>query len=220
MPGLRTDGSPVNMSELPAALEQAHRARNERSAETLSLLRTEIAAGRSPALPVMIGGGAALQGRDASTLVVNARGRWHVDPIEAIVQSADQVRHLYTSGIGDPYQFAEPRQRLPLEAIQLWQDTLAARGPLIDGQAELTIDDQGRMAALVRPSDGSEPLTVQVEGQPVIATGVPPEIVPGAPARCPRSRKQPACWPSTLPRTGRSSPSRCWTSRPPAPRSA
>lgn len=185
MPGLAADGSPITMPELPAALERAHQARNDRSALTLSGLRAEIAAGGSPSLPVMIGGGAALQGRDASTLVVNARGRWHVDPITAIVQSADQVRHLYTSGIGDPYQFAEPRQRLPLEAIQLWQDTLAARGPLIDGQAELTIDEQGRLAALIRPSDGSELLTVQVEGQPVIATGVPPEIVPGASRQVP-----------------------------------
>ena len=128
----------------------------------------------------MIGGGAALAGRDPDVLVVDGRGRWHVDPIPGIVQSVDQVRLLADSGMGDPYQVAGPRERVPLTAIQLWEDQAAVRGPLIDGLARLSVDHTGRLVADIQPLDGSQPLRVEVDGTPVVATGVPPEIVPGA----------------------------------------
>lgn len=147
MPGLRADGTPVPREELGQAAAAVAEQRTALSGRTLDELRAEQATlpeGRHPQRQIMIGGGAALAGRDPDVLLVDARGRWHVDPIEAIVQSADQVRHLRQSGMGDPYQFADPQQRVPLPALQLWEDTAAARGPLVDGHAGLGIGAEGR----------------------------------------------------------------------------
>jgi hypothetical protein len=165
-----------------AALRAAER-RDRQSARTLTALRLEAEAlpsGRLPKMAVMIGGGAALAGRDPNALLIDGRGRWHIDPIPSIVQSADQVQHLYESGLGDPHQFAGPRERVPLTAIQLWEDTAAARGPLIDGIARFDVDESGRLVADIEPIDGSDPIRLEVDGSPVVATGIPPEIVPGA----------------------------------------
>ncbi|CAL9672746.1 hypothetical protein SUDANB176_07528 (plasmid) [Streptomyces sp. enrichment culture] len=188
MPGLRPDDTPVPRDELEQAAAAAARERTVLSSRTLDELRAEQAAlpeGRYPSYEIMIGGGAALAGRDPNVLLVDARGRWHVDPIEAIVQSADQVRHLRQSGMGDPYQFADPQQRVPLPALQLWEDTAAARGPLVDGRAELSISAEGRLIAEITPADGSPPVKVEVQGSPLIATGIPPEIIPGASRQVP-----------------------------------
>ncbi|MEX2985631.1 hypothetical protein [Streptomyces sp. C36] len=183
MPGLRPDGTPVPREELGQAAAVAAEQRTALSGRTLDQLRAEQATlpeGRYPQREVMIGGGAALAGRDPDVLLVDARGRWHVDPIKAIVQSADQVRHLRQSGMGDPYQFADPKQRVPLPALQLWEDTAAARGPLVDGRANLSINAAGRLVAEISPADGSEPIRIEVKGSPLVATGIPPEIIPGA----------------------------------------
>jgi hypothetical protein len=51
---------------------------------------------------------------------------------------------------------------------------------LIDGLARLSVDDAGRLVADIHALDGSPPLRVEVDGTPLVATGVPPEIVPGA----------------------------------------
>ncbi|WP_371681441.1 hypothetical protein [Streptomyces sp. NBC_01276] len=188
MPGLRPDGTPVPREELDQAAAEAARQRTELSTRTLAELRARQAAlpeGRHPRFEIMIGGGAALAGRDPGALLVDARGRWHVDPIVAIVQSADQVRHLRQSGMGDPYQFAGPKDRVPLAALQLWEDTAAARGPVIDGRAELSIGAEGRLIAEIIPADGSPPVKVEVQGTPLVATGIPPEIIPGADRRVP-----------------------------------
>ncbi|MFF6998032.1 hypothetical protein ACFY93_24145 [Streptomyces sp. NPDC008313] len=183
MPGRRADGTPIPREELGQAVAAAAEQRTALSAHTLDQLRAEQATlpeGRYPQREIMIGGGASLAGRDPDVLLVDARGRWHVDPIEAIVQSADQVRHLRESGMGDPYQFADPQQRVPLPALQLWEDTAAARGPLVDGRAGLSIGEEGRLIAEISPADGSPPVRVEVQGSPLVATGIPPEIVPGA----------------------------------------
>lgn len=173
----------LDAEELAAAALAAAKVRDERSAQTLGSLREfaeGLAPGDLPKVRLMIGGGAALAGRDPDVLVVDGRGRWHVDPIPGIVQSVDQVRLLADSGMGDPYQVAGPRERVPLTAIQLWEDQAAVRGPLIDGLARLSVDHTGRLVADIQPLDGSQPLRVEVDGTPVVATGVPPEIVPGA----------------------------------------
>ncbi|WP_369261260.1 hypothetical protein [Streptomyces sp. R35] len=183
MPGLRADGTPIPREELARAAAEVAEQRTALSGRTLDALRAEQATlpeGRYPQRQIMIGGGAALAGRDPDVLLVDARGRWHVDPIEAIVQSADQVRHLRQSGMGDPYQFADPQQRVPLPALQLWEDTAAARGPLVDGRAGLGIGAEGRLIAEITPADGSSPVKVEVQGSPLVATGIPPEIIPGA----------------------------------------
>ncbi|MEU5811522.1 hypothetical protein [Streptomyces sp. NPDC047718] len=192
MPGLRPDGTPIPREALQAFAEEAARQRTDLSSRTLAALREQQAGlpeGRYPQFPVMIGGGAALAGRDPDALLIDARGRWHVDPIVAIVQSADQVRHLRQSGMGDPYQFAGPQERVPLPALQLWEDTAAARGPLVDGRAELSIGAEGRLIAEIVPADGSAPVKVEVVGSPLIATGIPPEIIPGANRQLPTVRE-------------------------------
>ncbi|MFJ2566574.1 hypothetical protein ACIO02_27195 [Streptomyces sp. NPDC087568] len=188
MPGLRSDGTPVPRDGLEQASAAAGQARTDLSSRTLDELRAEQAVlpeGRYPRHEIMIGGGAALAGRDPNVLLVDARGRWHVDPIKAIVQSADQVRHLRQSGMGDPYQFADAQQRVPLPALQLWEDTAATRGPLVDGRAELHISAEGRLIAEITPADGSPSVKVEIQGSPLIATGIPPEIIPGASRQVP-----------------------------------
>ncbi|MGQ4382597.1 hypothetical protein [Streptomyces sp. SAS_270] len=183
VPGLRSDGTPVPGPELAAAAATAAEQRTALSTQTLDQLRAEQAMlpeGRHPQREIMIGGGAALAGRDPFVTLVDARGRWHVDPIEAIVQSADQVRHLRESGMGDPYQVAQPQERVPLGALQMWEDTAAARGPLVDGKASLGIGAEGRLIAEISPGDGSPPVKIEVQGSPLVATGIPPEIIPGA----------------------------------------
>ncbi|MGO4462735.1 hypothetical protein AB4039_36440 [Streptomyces sp. M-16] len=192
MPGLRPDGTPVAREELSRSAAEAARQRTELSSRTLASLREQQAGlpeGRYPQFPVMIGGGAALAGRDPDALLIDARGRWHVDPIRAIVQSADQVRHLRQSGMGDPYQFADPQERVPLPALQLCEDTAAARGPPVDGRAQLSIGTEGRLIAEITPADGSAPVKVEVQGSRLIATGIPPEIVPGANRQVPTVRE-------------------------------
>ncbi|MFE2849751.1 hypothetical protein ACFXJO_01270 [Streptomyces lavendulae] len=192
MPGLRPDGTPVPREELNRSAAEAAQERTDLSSRTLAALREQQARlpeGRYPEYPVMIGGGAALAGRDPDALLIDARGRWHVDPIRAIVQSADQVRHLRQSGMGDPYQFADPQERVPLPALQLWEDTAAVRGPLIDGRAQLSVGAEGRLIAEIVPADGSAPVRVEVRGAPLIATGIPPEIIPGANRQVPTARE-------------------------------
>jgi hypothetical protein len=174
--------------ELPDAVRRAGEDRAAASSRTVAELAAEAATlppGRYPRRKLMIGGGAALAGRDPDMLVVDSRGRWHVDPITAIVQSADQVRHLGPTGFGDPYQFAAPRERVPIDALRLWEHTAAMRGPVIDGHCHLSVDEHGRLLATVAPVDGTPALTVEVQGAPIVATGVPPEIIPGCSRQIP-----------------------------------
>ncbi|MEV6281599.1 hypothetical protein [Kribbella sp. NPDC051770] len=172
----------LSAEELAVAARQAAVARDQHSMRTIDSLRkfaADLPSGQLPKVRLMIGGGAALAGREADVLLVDGRGRWHVDPIPGIVQSADQVRQLRASGLGDPYDVTGPRERVPLTAIQLWEDQAAARGPLIDGTAELAVDASGRLVADISPLDGSAPIRIEVDGTPVVATGVPAEIIPG-----------------------------------------
>ncbi|MCM3920251.1 hypothetical protein ND748_00920 [Frankia sp. AiPs1] len=178
----------LSRHELPDAVRRAGEERAAASSRTVAELAAEAATlppGRYPRRKLMIGGGAALAGRDPDMLVVDSRGRWHVDPITAIVQSADQVRHLGPTGFGDPYQFAAPRERVPIDALRLWEHSAAVRGPVVDGQCHLSVDDHGRLLATVAPLDGSPALTVEVQGSPIVATGVPPEIIPGCSRQIP-----------------------------------
>ncbi|MGW1004937.1 hypothetical protein [Streptomyces sp. NPDC002520] len=184
MPGLRPDGSPIPRAELATAAAEAAEARTRASRTTVEQLRAEAATtGQWPSRKVVVGGGASLVGRDPDALLVDARGRWHLDPGEGIVQSADQVRDMRLTGLGDAHQFGAATGRVPRDAVRLWEDTLAVRGPVIDGQARLIAADDGRLYAQIRPNgspaDGSQDLYVRVEGAPTVATGLPPEMVPG-----------------------------------------
>ncbi|MFF3452139.1 hypothetical protein ACFYXJ_33925 [Streptomyces sp. NPDC002667] len=184
LPGLRPDGSPVPREELAAAAARAADGRTRAGAATLDELRAEIAAtGEWPTRQVVVGGGASLVGRDPGALLVDARGRWHLDPGEGIVQSPDQTRDMRANGLGDAHQFADPTSRVPRDAVRLWEDQLAVRGPLVDGTAALVPGPDGRLYAHIRPADGSPELYVKVEGTPTVATGLPPEMVPGVDRR-------------------------------------
>lgn len=184
---MRPDGTPHTREELSAASNEAARQRTTVGQETLDQLRAEAASlsdGRYPQRQIMIGGGGSLAGRDPDVLLVDARGRWHVDPIKGIVQSADQVRHLREVG-WNPYQFGDPKDRVSLSTLQLWEDTAAASGPLVDGRATLSLSEEGRLLAEITPMDGSPPVRVEVVGTPLVATGVPPEVVPGVDRQVP-----------------------------------
>ncbi|WP_217245557.1 hypothetical protein [Streptomyces sp. AC602_WCS936] len=184
LPGFRPDGTAIPRAELATAAAEAAATRTEVSRSTLEQLRAEAAAtGEWPTRQVVIGSGASLVGRDPDALLIDARGRWHLDPGEGIVQSADQVRDMHLTGLGDAHQFGDATSRVPRDAVRLWEDTLAVRGPVVDGRARLVAADDGRLYAHVRPNDAaadrSQDMYVRVEGIPTIATGLPPEMVPG-----------------------------------------
>lgn len=184
LPGLRPDGSPVPREELAGAAAQAADRRTRDGAATLDQLRAETAAtGEWPTRQVVIGGGASLVGRDPQALLVDARGRWHLDPGQGIVQSPDQTRDMRANGMGDAHQFADPTSRVPRDAVRLWEDQLAVRGPVVDGTAALVPGQDGHLYAHIRPGDGSPDVYVKVEGTPTVATGLPPEMVPGVDRR-------------------------------------
>ncbi|WP_211259869.1 hypothetical protein [Streptomyces violens] len=167
-------------STVGESAQQEAAARSARSAATERQLRDEALwqGGRVRPRPVMIGGGAALTGRDEDMLLVDAVGRWHLDPGAGLVQSADQDRDLRQVGL-DPYADSGPKERVSILATRAWEDRLAARGPLVDGYGQLSLDKNGRLVTRIEPLSGGEPLTVEVAGTPVIATGLTPEVVPG-----------------------------------------
>ncbi|MGC4986180.1 hypothetical protein ACLQ18_37255 [Streptomyces sp. DT193] len=184
LPGFRPDGFPVPREELAAAAAQAADQRTRAGAATLAELRAETATtGEWPTRQVAIGGGASLVGRDPQALLVDARGRWHLDPGQGIVQSPDQTRDMRANGLGDAHQFADPTARVPRDAVRLWEDQLAVRGPVVDGTAALVPGQDGHLYAHIRPGDGSPDVYVKVEGTPTVATGLPPEMVPGVDRR-------------------------------------
>ncbi|HEU5332017.1 MAG TPA: hypothetical protein VFU73_04625 [Actinocrinis sp.] len=173
---------PARMQELA---DTATAQRAEKSQETLAELRRQAVEtakiGGYPKVSFEAGGGAALSGRDPGALLVDDRGRWQSDNGDRIAQTADQLRNLRQTGLGDPYQFVGeggPGARVPLEAVRYWEDSIAAQGPVIDGTATFRREN-GKLLADISPSDGSPTLTVEVEGAPVIASGFPPEIIPG-----------------------------------------
>jgi hypothetical protein len=175
--------SPERAREL--ALEAAV-ARANKSAETLASLRAQ-AHGLPPGErvkiqgDVQIGGGAALAARDPNALLVDARGRWQADASDRIAQTANQLKGLKDAGIGDPFQFAEPNERVPMSAVKYWEDSIAAQGPVIDGEVtRVAIDDHGKTILTIKPKDGPA-IEVEVEGNISTATGFPVERLPGTP---------------------------------------
>lgn len=70
-------------------------------------LEGRLAEGQLPLRKVVIGGGASLTGRDPEALLVDGAGRWHLDPGDGIVQSADQDRDLSQWMGVDPYAAVE-----------------------------------------------------------------------------------------------------------------
>jgi hypothetical protein len=180
-PGQRI--TPERAHEMAA---EAAQARARKSAETIHGLRAEAAhlpAGQYPKIQdAQIGGGASLAARDPEALLIDTRGRWQADAGDRIAQTANQLAGLKAAGIGDPFQFAEPNERVPMSAVRYWEDSIAAQGPVIDGQVTgVAIDDHGRTVVTIQPSDGGPPLHVEVDGNIAAATGFPVERIPGTP---------------------------------------
>jgi len=173
-------------SEADMAKEAAE-ARQKKSDEVVARLRAEAATlpeGKFPKVKdPQIGGGAAVAALTPGQLFVDARGRWQKDASSHIAQTAHQLGGIKQSGIGDPSQFAKSGDRVSLDAINFMQDSIAAQADVINGTANMTLDDQGRMILTIQPLDADgkpsgAPIKLEIEGTPVVASGFPPENVP------------------------------------------
>lgn len=187
MPGYDQNGLPLPRDQLATAATQWAEYRAQISTRTEQAIEGQLAQAEFPTRRVVIGGGASLTGRDPDALLIDAAGRWHLDPGRGIVQSADQDRDLAQWMGVDPHSTVEhPGDRLPIEAVRVWEDQLATRGDVVNGHARLRLGRSGELLAEIqRPApDGAEPpppLWVACDGTPSIATGLTPEVVPGMP---------------------------------------
>ncbi|MFF9034541.1 hypothetical protein ACF090_03610 [Streptomyces sp. NPDC014892] len=187
MPGYDQNGLPLPRDQLKAASVQWAEYRAQISARTERTIEEQLAREEFPSRRVVIGGGASLTGRDPDALLIDAAGRWHLDPGQGIVQSADQDRDLAQWMGVDPHSTVEhPGHRVPIDAVRIWEDQLATRGDVVNGHARLRLGPNGELLAEIqRPAeDGREappPLWVACDGVPSIATGLTPEVVPGMP---------------------------------------
>ncbi|MEU6663648.1 hypothetical protein [Streptomyces sp. NPDC046821] len=130
-------------------------------------------------VPVMIGGGPAVLARPDGALLVSASGDLfhHSEPDARLAQSADMLRELDRHGF-DPYKYAAPAERVPALAVRVWLDHLAVQGPTIDGGAYIALNMERKLVAVIHPNKG-EPLMLEVDGIPVVAQGLPSQVVPG-----------------------------------------
>ncbi|MFI7295455.1 hypothetical protein [Streptomyces sp. NPDC050121] len=187
LPGYDQNGLPLPRDQLKAASVQWAEYRAQVSERTVQALEGQLAAGQLPLRKVVIGGGASLTGRDPDALLIDGVGRWHLDPGNGIVQSADQDRDLARWMGVDPYSAVDdPRDRVSIHAVRVWEDQLATQGDLVNGRARLRLGRDGELLAEVRKfdQDGKEsetPLWVACDGTPSIATGLTPDVVPGMP---------------------------------------
>ncbi|MEU1186891.1 hypothetical protein [Streptomyces sp. NPDC005859] len=187
MPGYDQNGLPLPRDELQPAAERWAEYRAQVSERTVQALEGQLAEGRLPLRKVAIGGGASLTGRDPEALLVDGVGRWHLDPGDGIVQSADQDRDLARWMGVDPYSAVEdPRHRVSIHAVRVWEDQLATQGDVVNGRARLRLGRDGELLVEIRKfgPDGQEsgtPLWVACDGTPSVATGLTPDAVPGMP---------------------------------------
>ncbi|WP_329219464.1 hypothetical protein OG352_23205 [Streptomyces sp. NBC_01485] len=187
LPGYDQNGLPLPRDQLKPAAERWAEYRAQVSERTVQALEGQLAGGQLPRRKVVIGGGASLTGRDPEALLVDGAGRWHLDPGNGIVQSADQDRDLAQWMGVDPYAAVEdPRQRVSIHAVRIWEDQLATQGDVVNGRARLRLGNDGELLTEVRKfdQDGKEsgtPLWVACDGTPSVATGLTPDVVPGTP---------------------------------------
>ncbi|MFF3620807.1 hypothetical protein [Streptomyces sp. NPDC002467] len=128
---------------------------------------------------IMIGGGPAALARPVGALLVDdCGGLFHRGVLGYLGHSPDQLRDLNRCGF-DPYAYAAPMGRVPTTAVRMWLDQLATSGPLLNGTAELAVDEERRLVAVIHPAGAPDPVMVDVEGIPTLAPGLPPQFVPG-----------------------------------------
>ncbi|MFJ3878661.1 hypothetical protein ACIPW5_14495 [Streptomyces sp. NPDC090077] len=183
LPGYDQNGLPLPRDGLGKAAAQEWAAwREHRSGQATQMLGEQNAAGETPHRRVRIGGGASLSGRGPEELLIDAVGRWHDDPGAGIVQSADQDRDLAHWMGADPYAVvSDPRDRVPIKAVRVWEDRLATQGDVVNGHGQLRLGPDGQLITEIQPASGGAPLRVSCDGIPVVATGLTPEVVPGMP---------------------------------------
>lgn len=178
-------GQRVSLARAQELAQTAEALRARKSAETITRLRAEaaaLAAGQYPRVrDVQIGGGASLAARDTAALLIDKRGRWQADASDRIAQTAAQLAGIKRAGLGDPFQFAEPNERVPMSAVRYWEDSIAAQGPVINGEVTSIAHQEGKTVITVAPSDGGAELLLEVEGNILAATGFPAERIPGTP---------------------------------------
>ena len=138
-------------------------------------------AGKIPVYEVQLGGNAALAARDPSALFIDANQRWAVDRSKYLAQTADQIKDIRAAGLGNPYEFAGPNDRVPRAAIVFMQDSIASQGPVLDGFGTISIDPVTKDVVItVRMNDSTPDVKVRVKGALTVASGFPKEITPGA----------------------------------------
>ncbi|MBA3397388.1 MAG: hypothetical protein H0T89_32480, partial [Deltaproteobacteria bacterium] len=172
-------GQRLSRDQIAQYADVAARLRHLVSQRTLAKYRAQAAQGAHPRVDgVQLGGGAALAGRDPATLLVDARGRWQSDGADILAQVGQQLQDLYRARFGDVREVAGPGERIPVDAIRYWEDSLAAQGDVIDGRGTLRTE-HGKLLLNIAPSDGSPPLTLEIGGKVVTAPGFPSEHIPG-----------------------------------------
>jgi hypothetical protein len=174
-------GERITREQIAQYADVAARLRHLVSQRTIAKYRAQHAQhpGRYPRIDaVHIGAGAALAGRDPSALLVDARGRWQSDASDNIAQVGQQLQDLYRARFGDVREVAGPGERIPVDAVRYWEDSLASQGDVIDGHGTLRTEND-RLLIDIRPMDGSAPLTLEVGGNVVSAPGFPSENIPG-----------------------------------------
>ncbi|MBA3542730.1 MAG: hypothetical protein H0T79_24145 [Deltaproteobacteria bacterium] len=141
----------------------------------------------TPQLPyeLQIGGGASLAARNRNDLLIDDRGRWQADGNNELAQTAHQVQQAKDAKVGNPTHVTDPDTRLPLHAVNYWQDHIAAQGPVVNGRATMRIGPRGELLVDIsyqRPGDTTpQTLTFKAKGIPYVSTGFVPERIPGAP---------------------------------------
>lgn len=81
--------------------------------------------------------------------------------------------NLRDTGLGDPRPFAHPSERLPLSFFSYIENTVAARGQVVNARATLRFDELTLLQLRMVLPDGSEAPTAHVKGVPLVAMRAP-----------------------------------------------
>jgi hypothetical protein len=181
--------TPTGAAELARMAAARRRARSEQMVQKYSGLAASASPGYHRVESPQIGGGATLTAIRPNQLLIDDAGRWQRDLSENLAQTAAQLRWVRDAGLGDPFEFVDdPGDRVPLDAVRYWQDTLAAQADVIDGRAQVSVDGQGRMLLRVHPTQGAQ-IILEIGGNGVVGTGFPPENIPRPREPSPASAK-------------------------------
>lgn len=169
------------------AIGVAHAHEHARGVEVFAEHAEKIRVARAPAARArrwrspMIGGGAALAARRPDQLVVDRRGRWQSDLSPLIARTARELEEVWLAGLGNPQEFVKLDERVPVAALRFWENSVAALGPFIEGNAVVEAGADGSLAMRIALASG-EATIEPFDGVLTVATGFPPERIIGLPA--------------------------------------